>query len=165
MEAYNSQQKLDILKTVYQELHHSWQTVQAFENKIAFSFSTILLIFAAFVLKGEYELSGRTVIGAAAFAVAVTSVGVWFLIRNGDLIRVICRMIVRIEQIFGLHHENVFITKREVDALGHIPFPEPTVYPKEVQTWGMNYRWQSITPHIVGVIFSGIAAVLALLLT
>ena len=165
MESYSPQQKLDILKTVYHELHNSRLTVTAFENKIAFSFSTILLVFAAFILKGEYKLYGRTVLIAAAFIVAVTGVAVWFLIRNGDLIRVICRMILRIEEILGLHNENVFITKKEVDSLGGIPFPEPTVFPKEVREWGMNYRWQSVTPHVVGVAFSGLAAVLSLLLT
>ncbi len=155
------EQKLNILKMVYQQLHVSRRDVASFENKLAFSFSTLFLVFTALVLKGAFKLENSSVIAAVIFIALATVLAIFFLVQNGKLIRVICRMIVRIEQIVGLHADNVYITKEQVAKLADVPFPEACVFPQNVQTWGMSTKWQSLTPHIFTVICSGVAAILA----
>ncbi len=160
---YSQEEKLDILKQVYHELHNSRRRDESFENKIAFSFGTLFLLFAGIVLKGGFQLEGITTYCAVFLVIAATIVACWFLIRNGRLIRIICRMIVRIEQVLGLHSDDTYISQQELKVMGYQPFPDARIFPKEVERWGMSTRWQAVTPHLIIVISAGLTALVAVL--
>ena len=49
--------KYENLRCLYHELHSSRRDAEAFQNKVAFAFSTILLILAGLFAKGEINLA------------------------------------------------------------------------------------------------------------
>jgi len=160
---YSNPQKIDILKLAFQEIHTQRRGTAALENKVSFSFSILLLIFASFILKGDYSLSGHKAVVAGGFVICATYVAVWFLRRTGDLMRTQCKMIVRIEQSLGLYEPEMYISKKQIEKMGNIPFPEASVFPPDASKWGTVDRWLTVTPHIVGVICAGSAAFIAIL--
>lgn len=161
---YNNQQKIDVLKLVFQEIHTQRRGTAALENKISFSCSILLLVFAGFVLKGDYSFNKNQVILASAFVILVMIIAVWFLNRTGDLIKTQCKMIVRVEQSLGLYESEMYITKKQVEKMENMPFQETTVFPLDAAKWGSVDRWLTVTPHIISVICSGMAALLSLLI-
>lgn len=161
----NPELKLDILKTIYQELHSNRRIASSFENKVAFSFCTIFLLLAGFILKGDINIPENMIIIGVISIAYVACLGLYFIINNGNLIRVICSMIVRLEQTLGLYEEEIYISKEKVIKSNGFPFSRASLFPEEVKTWGQSTRWHSSSPHALSIIFSGLVAIAALLIT
>ncbi len=154
--------RVGILKVVFQEMHTQRRTAAALENKVEFGFGTLLLAFAAFIVKGDIDVTLSTKVVSGYFVVATCTIAIWFLVRNGNLIRIQCRMLVRIEQTLELFEEGAYVSKEFVARYEDQPFPEPTVFPKTTLMWGTTDKWQTVTPHIVGITAVGFAALLAI---
>jgi hypothetical protein len=146
---------------VYKELQTSRRDAASFENKVAFSYCTFFLIFTAFLIKGDFSLEGSIATVGVIFIAITMILAVLFVIQSGKATRAICKMIVRIEQIMGLHSDNAYISDEQVQEFEEIPFFDARVFPKEIMMWGSSNRWQSLIPHVFSVICSGGAAILA----
>jgi len=85
-----------------------------------------------------------------------------FLYDINRRIKTQCRMIVRIEKIFGLYEEHYFTNQIPEKDRKCIP---PTVFPNEASDWGEKQNRLFLYPHILGVIFSAIAAISSLFIT
>lgn len=157
------ERSFEVLRVVFVELHSSIRALEALEHKVAFGLSTGLLAVAAFLMRGGYKPERPQLAVAIFLIVVLVGFGAGFLLRNSRLIKMNCRMIVRIEQIFGLYEVGKYIQPEQVEMLEYIPFGEASVFPPEVMLWGMDNRWQSVTGHTAMVVLSGVGAVAALL--
>ena len=157
-ENFSKQERIDILKCVFQELHSIRREDEAFENKFTFAICSILLAFSAYTLKGELSFDSYSKLIVILVVVVMTLSSVWFLIRHSKRIRVDCQLIVRIEQCLGLYEDELYISKEQIKALGNQPYASATVYPTILQSWGDGDIFLSLSPHVMAVIFCGVIA-------
>ena len=148
----NIQQKIDVLKTVYGSMHEHIGANEAFENRVAFSVGTLFMLFTAFVLRENLHPNyiGKMIISSTI--VAIVAVTILFIKNNNDRIRYQCRIVVNIEKAFGLYRDKCFLDEEGMTQL----------FPEDAKEWGIKQKRLFLIPHVLGVIFSGIAAVSSL---
>jgi hypothetical protein len=156
MKYENSQQKIDVLKTVYGTMHEHIRANEAFENRVAFSVGTLFILFTAFVLREHLnpDQIEKSIIALMIFAIAVVTI--IFLMNNNKRIKAQCRIVVRIEKTLGLYEPNYFIDDIHESERRCIP---PQVFPNEAMDWGDKKNRLLLLPHILGVAFAASAAI------
>ena len=161
MDYENLQQRIDVLKTVYGAMHEHIRTNEALENRVAFSVGTLFMLFTAFVLKENIHpnLVGKAII--ASMILLITIVTVAFIMNNNNRIRYQCKIVVRVEKAFGLYEKGCFISWKEDADIQEID-KEEGLFPKDAKNWGLKQKRLFLFPHVLGVIFSGIAAITSL---
>lgn len=151
----NDQQKTDVLKAVYGTMHEHIRANEAFENRVAFSVGTLFVLFTAFVLRENLHpnYTGKMII--ASMILAIVIVTIIFIKNNNDRIKYQCRIVVRIEEALRLYENKCFVDRGE-DA------PSEGLFPDDAKEWGVKQKRLFLLPHVLGVLFSGIAAIASL---
>jgi len=160
-EIFSKQERIDILKCVFHELHSIRREDEAFENKFAFAVCSILLALSAYSLKGDLSFDNYAKLIIILVVSVMTLLSMWLLIRHNKRIQVDCQLIVRIEQCLGLYENELYISKEQIKALGNNPFASATVYPTKLQSWGSGGVYLSLSPHLMSVMFCGVVAICA----
>lgn len=155
----NMQQKIDVLKTVYGAMHEHIRTNEALENRVAFSVGTLFMLFTAFVLKENIHpnLVGKAIIASMILLIAIVTVA--FIMNNNNRIKYQCKIVVRVEKAFGFYENKLFIDWQGDDEVYD---KSDGLFPKDAKNWGLKQKRLFLFPHILGVIFSGIAAITSL---
>lgn len=155
----NNQEKIDVLKTVYSTMHEHIRANEAFENRVAFSVGTLFMLFTAFVLKENLHpnFMGKMIIASMIFAIVAVTIA--FIKNNNNRIKYQCRIVVRIEEVFGLYN-NVCFSLDVQNSSGQNS--TESLFPTDAKEWGQKQNRLFLFPHFLGVIFSGIAAIASL---
>ena len=161
MHQYNQEQKIDLLKTVYDQVHKSRRDKESLERKVSFGASALFLGLASLRIKGSFNIPEGNEWKMLMAILMVMGMTVAILILNAKTIQQWCRMIVRIEQIFGLYDSTIYISKEKVSLFNKIPSEDDTVFPEKVMHWGGGGRLQSINIHIVIVVLTSIIAMVS----
>jgi len=163
-EELNPEQKIRFLLELLGQMHSNRKFNEELEHKVSFAVTALLILLAAYVVKGEYVLSATVRGSLAGFSIFMTLITIWFLLRNGSRVRVQCKMIVRIEQALGLYEENLYISPERCEKAGNKPHKEATIYPIAAQKYGEGDWALVLTPHILVVLFAGVIACAVVLL-
>ena len=159
--------KFENLRCLYQELHSSRKDAEAFQNKVAFAFSTILLILAGLIAKGDYTLAVNPLIKYFISIIIILAVVIGLAyIRTISLTnRERYLMIVRVEQALGFHTSNLYITEDQVSSFDKEPYEESSVLPIRSRQWGereTQYSYSAfVWVNMFAVGLSGIVAIVA----
>jgi hypothetical protein len=147
----NVQQKIDVLKTVYGAMHEHIRANEAFENRVAFSVGTLFMLFTAFVLRENIHPNfiGKMVIASMILAIVIATI--MFIKNNNDRIKYQCRIVVNIEKAFGFYNNNCFDIGNMTQLL-----------PEDAKEWGIKQKRLFLFPHVLGVVFSGVSAIVSL---
>lgn len=142
------------------ELHNSLRERESLENKLAFGFSAVILGFAAYVVKRDVSLELPGQVFATCIVLAACCVGYETLRKSTALTKMTCKMLVRVEQVYGLYRSEYYISKEDLQQFEGIPFDEPTVFPMEARSWGSG-KWQTFFGHSGALFLSAAAAIVA----
>ncbi len=163
----NSQQKIDVLKAVYSELHQHVRASESFENKIAFSVSTLLIIFSGFMIKENISMNIYEIYSLSFFVTLVSAMTVWFLVNNNRRIKFQCTIIVNVEKSFLLYKNGIFLTaedrSNQTEDRSNQTQSVDYIFPESAMMWGKNQDRLLLKPHIVSVVLSGVGALLSLI--
>ena len=109
------------------------------------------MLFTAFVLRENIHpnYTGKIIIAAMIIAIVISTI--IFIINNNNRIKYQCRIVVRIEEAFGLYKNGCFIELANSSQGG--------IFPDDAKEWGVEQKRLFLLPPILGVIFSGISAI------
>ena len=166
----NDSDKLENLRVLYQELHVSRRNSEAFQNRVAFAFSTMFLLFAGLIIKGDYNFENEdvaaAVISTALIICTAVVIGLAYVWTIWAVNKERYMMIVRVEQALGYHTQDVYITQQEINGFKEKPYAEATILPKRSLPWGENKsKYSYLRVNMLAITLSGIAAIAALFIT
>ena len=156
MKQYSQPEKIDLLKTVYNQVHNSRRDKEGLERKMTFAVSAIFFGLASLIIKGSFNIPEGAEWKMLVAILTATGLAITVLIINAKTIQKWCQMIVRIEQIFGLYDSTIYINKDKVKSFRKKPYEEDTVFPVEVMDWGDGGHLQSIHMHVFVVVLSSL---------
>ena len=130
--------KFENLRCLYQELHSSRKDAEAFQNKVAFAFCTILLVLAGLIAKGDYTLdvSPTVKVFISIIIIFVVAIGLAYIRSISLTNRERYLMIVRVEQALGFHTSDLYITEEQVSSFDKRPYEESSLLPVRSRLWG-----------------------------
>lgn len=166
---YTNEQRIDILKMLYTEIHTIHQEDERKENRVSFSTATIYFAFSAYIF--EKSPLATPIVSRIVFCCFIILIGILatsFLIRNSKRIRLASRLIVRVETALGFYSKSSFVVPSNV--LAGEPFNKTdryftSLFPKDLNDWGTGDHYHYLRPHILTVILSGSIAILMLLIS
>ncbi len=159
MKNWDGDQRLDILKTSFTEVHSVRRESEQLENRVGTALITGLVVLSILQLKGDVIIPAENLKIFDLAIVLFSAFGSWVLHRNRMRIKSCCRILVRIELGMDLYRPNAYFSDNEIDGIPAEPLYGKAVYPEHAKSWGIGeFRLNSLS-YIVGIF---IAAVLVI---
>jgi len=164
---YDNQNRIDVLKMLYERMHTIHKYDESFENKITIYICTLMLAIAGYLLRFPINNPDtKTIIAILGFLGIITLVSIWMLKRNSKRIRLDSRLIVRIETALGLYSTSAIgipsiVEKNEIFSKTDSIIT--SLFPTDLNSWGTTDKYLSLSPHIIAIILCSALSIFVVL--